>query len=287
MSEAYNDKLFCREQVLRTDPAFRMTHLFADKAFQDRLLALYAFFSVIEQVCGSMSDDTVAERTLAWWRMEMQAGAASPSSHPVVMELRRSGAADKMPSRLLKNLLDETGYRIDAHAPADASEFEQLCLRTGLPLVELELAVCGAVETDPALLGGLVARRGLMQLLRESLAQNAGRGFWWLPLGLLARHGLARVDMLTGEAADSAKLLMADILAVESSWEPASVVEKTDISNKKQGYRHLFVYDVLNGRKLKNMNSSSPDKYHEELTKLGMGDLLACWKTARRFSLSK
>ncbi len=287
MSKAHNDKLFCREQVLRTDPAFRMSHLFAEKAFQDRLLALYAFFSVIEQVCGSMSDESVAERTLAWWRMEMQAGADSPSGHPVVMELRRSGAADKMPSKLLKNMLDEAAYRIDAHAPAGESEFEQLCLRTGLPLVELELAVCGAVETDPALLGGLAARRGLMQLLRESLAQKAGRGFWWLPLDLLARHGLARADMLTGEAADPAKLLMADVLAVESFLKPASVVEKTDISNKKQGYRHLFVYDVLNKRKFKYMNSSSPYKYPEELWKLGIGDLLACWTTARRFSLSK
>lgn len=287
MSQAHNDKLFCREQVLRTDPAFRMSHLFAQKAFQDRLLALYAFFSIIEQVCGAMSDESVAERTLAWWRMEMQAGGASPSSHPVVTELRRSGAADKIPINLLKSLLDEAAYRIDAHAPAGESEFEQLCLRTGLPLVELELAVCGADETDLALLQGLTARRGLMQLIRESLAQNAGRGFWWLPLDLLARHGLARADMFTGEAADQAKLLMADILAMECFWKPAYMTKKTDISIKKQRNRHLFVYDVLNERKLQSMNSSSPFKYPEELTKLGIGDLLACWKTARRFSLSK
>lgn len=287
MSEAHNDKLFCREQVLRTDPAFRMSHLFAQKTFQDRLLALYAFFSVIEQVCGTMSDESVAERTLAWWRVEMQAGEASPSSHPLVLELRRSGAADKMPSRLLKNLLDEAAYRIDAHAPASESEFEQLCLRTGLPLVELELAVCSVDEPDLATLRGLTARRGLMQLIRESLGQNAGRGFWWLPLDLTARHGLARADMFTGEAADKAKLLMADILAIECFWEPASMTDKTDISIIKQGNRHLFVYDVLNERKLQSMNSSSPFNYLEELTKLGIGDLLACWRTARRFSLSK
>lgn len=287
MSDTDNDKLFCREQVLRTDPAFRMSHLFAEKASQDRLLALYAFFSVIEQVCCSKSDESVAERSLGWWRMEMQAGAESPSSHPLVLELRRSGAADKIPSKLLKNLLDEAGHRIDAHAPAGEKEFEQLCLRTGLPLVELELAVCAANKADLASLRGLAARRGLMLLVREGLVQSGGRGFWWLPLDLVARHGVARAEMLSEEAAGPAKLLMADILAMECLLEQAPVAKKTDISNKKQGNRHLFVYDVLNIRKLKSMNSSSPFKYPEELTKLGIGDLLACWKMARRFSLSK
>ena len=287
MKEENNDKLFCREQVLRTDPAFRMSHLFAEKAVQDRLLALYAFFSVIEQVCGSMSDDSVAARTLAWWRMEMQAGAASPSSHPVVMELRRSGAADKIPGNLLENLLDEAGYRIDARAPAGESELGQLCLRTGLPLVELELAVCAAAECDPASLGGLVVRRGLMQLIRESLAQTGERSSWWLPLDLLARHGLARADLFTEAAAHPAKLLMADILAMKCFSKPPSVVTKTDISIKLQCDRHLFVYDALTRKKLERMNSSSPFQYPEELARLGLGDLLACWKTARRVSLSK
>jgi phytoene synthase len=287
VKEENNDRLFCREQVLRTDPAFRMSHLFAEKAFQDRLLALYAFFSVIEQVCSSMSDQSVAERTLAWWRVEMQAGAGTPSSHPVLTELRRSGAADNMPSRLIKNLLDEAGYRIDAPAPAGEAELEQLCLRTGRPLVELELAVCGVDETDPASLGGLVARRGFMQLIRENLAQTGERSSWWLPLDLLARHGLARADLFTAAAAHPAKLLMTDILGIKSFEKPSFLVKNSDISNKKQGDRHLFVYDALARRKLKCMNSNSPVDYPEELAKLGVGDLLACWKTARRFSLSK
>lgn len=287
MREESNDRLFCREQALRTDPVFRMSHLFAGKAAQDRLLPLYAFFSAIEQVCSSVSDEEVAARTLAWWHGEMQAGVDSVSDHPVVTELRRSGAAAYMPPGLVKKLLDDAGHRIDASAPASGAELERLCLRTGQTLLELELAACGADEGDHAPLRRIAMRRGLMQLIRESLGQTDGSGFWWVPLDLLARYGLARADLLSVQQAESAKLLMSNVLGMKCFEKQTSKAEITDISNINQKHRHIFVYDALSMKKLNHMKSSSPVNYPEDLAKPRIGDLLLCWRTARRFSLSK
>ena len=280
-----NDKLFCWEQVLRTNRSFRISHLFAGKSVQERLLALYALFSVIEQALTSVSDEALAVRKLSWWRDEMQGSTDSSSSHPVIAELCRSGASTNLPPGQVQNLIDATAHRIDASAPAGEGALEELCLQTGLPLVELELAVCGAGSCDRAPLRALVVRRGLMQLIRESLAREDDRGFWWVPLEVLARHGLARADLSSPESAESARALMSDILTMKSLKETPLSVFLKDISEEKQEVTHLFVCDALNVRKLTNTKSSSYIIQPEELEKLRIGDLFSCWKTARRINL--
>lgn len=282
-----NDKLFCWEQVLRTNRPFRTTHLFAGKSVQERLLALYALFSVFEQAVTSVSDEAVAARKLSWWHDEMKGGVDSSSSHPVIAELCRSGASTSLLPGQVQNLIDATAHRIDASAPAGEGALEELCLQTGLPLVELELAVCDAGSCHSAPLKALVVRRGLMQLIRESLAREDGRGFWWVPLELLARHDLARADLLSTGSAETAPALMSDILTMKSlNKTPLSVVLR-DISEEKQEITHLFVYDVLNERKLNSTKFGSCVIQSEELDKLRIGDLFSCWKTARRINLWK
>lgn len=282
-----NDKLFCWEQVLRTNRQFRISHLFAAKNVQERLLALHALFSVIEQTVTSVSDEAIAARKLLWWREETKGGVDSSSSHPVIAELCRSGASASLPSGQIQNLIDATAHRIDASAPGGEGALEDLCLQTGLPLVELELAVCVAGSYDSAPLRALVVRRGLMQLIRESLAREDGRGFWWVPLELLARHGLVRAELSSPENAESVQSLMTDILTMKSLKKAPSTVALIDISEEKQEITHLFVYDALNARKLNNTKFGSYIIEPEELEKLRIGDLFSCWKTARRINLWK
>ena len=75
-----------------------------------------------------------------------------------------------------------------------------MCVELHRPQLDLELGISGLKGSKLELEPGLLARNGLLQLIRESVYRKEQGGFWWIPLNLLARHGVSREDIVTGPA---------------------------------------------------------------------------------------
>ena len=284
MNEASNHRLFCWQQVDAHQPLFRVSRIYAPPQFADRLLALYAYFASIEAVTATVSDEAVALRKLDWWREESNRMGRQQSAHPVVAELQRCGAAELMPESLTGELILGAVARIDAPAPGSTADLEALCESSGRAQVLLEMAVCGAGEVAQDSVAGFAPQAGAALLLREAVSRG---NFWWVPLDLLARHGLGRAQLLDAADQDSALRLMNDVLGLDAfdTHEPAGLYE--DISNKKQQYKHLFVQNALIRKTFKDLNGASPVSLGKRLGRVGIGDAFSAWRAARRFSLSK
>jgi phytoene/squalene synthetase len=163
--------------------------------------------------------------------------------------------------------------RLDAPAPLDDSELESLCLGISQAQVELEKRVCGVAGESHLLATGDAARNGLLQLLREHRS-------WWLPLNLLARHGLSRASIGDPSQAESVSKLFRELLAAADQWggEPAAP------STADPQLRHLFVLSSLNTRKLRALQKQQPTTFDAELGRLRPSDVFAAWKLARNFN---
>jgi phytoene/squalene synthetase len=287
VSDASNHRQFCWQQVDAHQPLFRVSHVFAPPELADRLLALHAFFSAIESVTSTVSDEAVALRKLDWWREEMSRISKQASAHPVVAELQRSGAAGFMPMPLVEDLLINAVARLDAPAPASAGELRALCEANGRAQVQIELAVCEAGEGIPESMAGFPLQAGRALLLRDAVYRG---NFWWVPLDLLARHGLNRSQVLSPDHQESAARLMADILQPDA-FEPQNLSGIKDISvskdQYKQNYKHLYVQNALNKNFFKYLKKTSPVFYGKRLAGSRMSDAFSAWRAARRFSLSK
>lgn len=284
MSNQANHRQFCWQQVDAQQPLFRISRVYAPPEFADRLLALYAFFSAIEGVTATVSDEAVALRKLDWWRNELARMNLHQSAHPIVAELQRSGAAELVPAPLVEELLLVAIKRLDAPAPGSLEEFEALCVANGRAQVRLEMAVCGAGEGVPEAVAEPAVQVGAALLLREAVLR--GR-FWWVSLELLARHGLSRSQLLSPEHQDSAVRLMEDVFKMEAFESDGSGSFFEDISNKNQIYKHLFVQNTLIRKIFKKLKKTSPVKYGERLSASRVSDAFSAWRAARRFSLSK
>jgi len=288
VSDASNHRQFCWQQVDAQQPLFRVSHVFAPPELADRLLALHAFFSAIESVTSTVSDEAVALRKLDWWRHEMNRMGEQASAHPVVAELQRSGAAGRMPMPLIEDLLINAVARLDAPAPASVGELGALCAANGRAQVQIELAVCEAGEGIPESMAGFPLQVGRALLLRDAVYRG---NFWWVPLDLLARHGLSRSQVLSADHQDSAARLMAEILQPDAFKPQDSSGFFKDISvsknQYKQNYKHLYVQDALNRKLFKYLKKTSPVSYGKRLMGSRMSDAFYAWRAARRFSLSK
>jgi len=281
-AEENNDRLFCWEQVNSTNQLFRISRVFASRGCAEKLLPLYALFSVVEQACSTLSDEDVANSKLNWWRKECLHQDMTESQHPLLKELCRTGAASELRRDSIAGLFAGATSRLSASAPADMAGLISICIELHRPQLELELDVAGLQHAEKNFSQELLARNGVVQLLRESSRMKEQGGFWWVPLNLLARYGVSREDLSQHPGSPTAIQLLADMLGDEafagSDVLDPSVSRPADFTPA----RHVFAVSGLYSRKLRQIRNVSPDGLARDLSTPGPADLVAAWKSARK-----
>ena len=279
MSSTSNDSLFCREQVARSNRLSLLAQVFAAEERREALLALHALFSVIEQLCSGSREEDVAIKRLAWWRDELHNSLNAEGAHPLGKELIRTGVASRISMKHIDRLLLSAQARLESPVIGDTAALKQLCLETGWPLVELEWALCGQEANQPSL-DALAMRAGLAQLIRESTGENAHQ-MWWIPMNLLARHGLARDRLDEPSLNEAAIALSRELLSMEGWNDLQAEPRCDDISVRETNLRHVFVLDALYARKFRKLEKATPLNLREGLLKVGPADVFAAWRAAR------
>lgn len=276
-----NDRLFCWEQVNRTNRAFKISQVFAAREDAAKLLPLYALFSVVEQICSVPSDEDLAHSKLQWWRAECGGENMMSSHHPVLRELRRTGAAQSLGDDVVRSLLDSAAFRLEASAPADISELRAICLDIQKPQFGLEMKVVGLGEDPPQIDSGTAARGGLLQLIRESANRTQRGAYWWIPLNMLARYGIGRDVLVSAPDSPEVSGLLTELIEESLSW----VSSENTAANAGRHFPSLRNYFAINGiyhSKIRSLKGLAADRYKVELGCLRITDLVAAWTCARR-----
>lgn len=281
-----NDRRFCWEQVLRTNRIFRISQVFAPADRTTQLLPLYALFSAVEEIGFEYSDESIARHKIDWWRNECSRLGAQGSDHPILRELSTRVAHQALDQDNLARLFDDAESRLDAVAPADHHQLRNLCAGLTRPQIALELSLCGGEPPPAEVIDVIGAEIGLAQLLRESVRCLPSRRYWWLPMNLLARHGLTRGDIANDSPAVPVRALFADLLKETSLWRTNGNSRVRAAWLSEPAARHLFVIGRLQADALRRLGRRRPDQFAKELNRVGMPQLLQAWKAARLTSPS-
>ena len=287
MTGAVENRQFCWQQVQAADGLFRISLVFSGSEAAQRLLPLHAMFASIERLVATVSDEDVALRKLAWWREALLGDEPGGAAHPVIAELNRSGATRRLSADMTERLVENARARIEAVAPRDLAAFKNRCAETGALSTELEFAVCDVPQPASWVAGVNAWQRGLVQLARESTTLEAQRPFWWIPLDLLARHGLSRADMTLAQNRAAAQRLCSDLLVENGGQKPSEKNNNVDISDIKQDVKRFIASQSMLESRLQFMNKSSPDLWWGKLNRPRPGDVFRCWRAVRRFNRRK
>ncbi len=276
-----NDRLFCWEQVARTNPAFRVSQVFATREDAAKLLPLYALFSIVEQICSGPSDEDLACSKLNWWRIECSQQNLQSSHHPVLKEFRRTGATQRLGQDLCQSLFEGAQFRLEANAPADISGLKALCIATQRPQFDLEISISGLSVDSLQANQGLLARGGLLQLIRESSKHSGQGAYWWIPLNLLARYGVSRDALVNQPESEEVSGLFSELISQSASWAPSG--QRAPENHKSfQALRNYFAINGLYSKKISALRNLSPDRYVAEISRIRVSDLFVAWRCARR-----
>jgi len=277
-----NEVRFCWEQVLRTNRLFRISTAFAPAGRGGQLLPLYALFGAVEEICSEHSDEDVARRKLDWWRQECGRLGSQGSEHPILRELVSSGAYAALRKDSLARLFDDAESRLDPEAPASLEDLQEICRNLSRPQFELELSLWGMRQPMPQALESTAAANGLAQLLREAARRPAPADYWWLPLRLLARHGISRADISDdGGPSAAARAAFAELFDGCRDWNPARDPGGLASEQDPAALRHLWVIGELQISAVGRLQPGQPRQFAAELTRLGLPQLYRAWQAAR------
>jgi len=284
VAQADNNQEFCREKVLRSNPLFRVSHLFAPADFADQVLALHGLFASLDQLNSEIGDEFVARRKLDWWRTELSPENISKSNHPVVRYLIETGAASSLAGKTLELFLDTVEVRLAARAPADQEELGLLCELIYQPRILME---CTLSQDDIPVSGlsEMAQTGGLFQLICESNVSK-NNTLWWVPLNVLARFGVTRAELGNDPDSQNARSVFEAVFASCNKLKSQPAISGKESMAPSRGLMHLHVLALLQTRQLDQLRKIRPSSYRGVLNRWRFADLLAAWNVARRMKLN-
>ena len=200
---------YCQQKAAASGSSFYYAFLFLPPERRRAITAVYAFCREVDDVVDEVSDASVAQAKLAWWRGEVAALFRGQPTHPVTRALqpfvdgpfgitqeRLAAVLDGMEMDLRQNrYLDYPALQRYAHLVAGV-------------VGEMSASIFGyrqAATLDYAARMGLALQ--LINVIRD-VGDDARRGRIYLPLDELQRFGVRASDVLEARYVDGFVPLM-------------------------------------------------------------------------------
>ena len=203
----------CADLVRAQDRDRFLAALFAPEAARRHLFALAAFNVEVARVRDVAREALPGEVRLAWWREVIEGGGRGDvEGHPVAAALLDTITRFALPRASLAAIADARIFDLYDDPMPRLGDLEGYAGETASALLQLSalvLAPAAAAQTgDASGHGGVaLALTGLMR----SFPIHAARGQCFLPLDLLARHGIGREAAVSGTVTPALLAALADL----------------------------------------------------------------------------
>ena len=196
---------YCREEVKRHDRDRYITAIFAPAAARRGLFALYAFNQEVARTAEVVSEPTLGQIRLQWWRDAIdEVFAGQPREHIVVQELAALASKVAVSRDDFAALLTGREADLSSDPPADLPSLERYLEATSASVMRLAMQVLG-VPLDE--LGTKSARHlgiawGMIGLLR-AVPFHAAQKRIYLPQDHLFAAGVKLPDLFELRGSDA------------------------------------------------------------------------------------
>jgi phytoene synthase len=199
--------------VRRLDKDRWLAGLYAPEDRRHHLYALYAFSAEIGRIRDMVSDPLPGEIRARWWA-DMLAGERGEegAAHPIAAALVDTVDRFALPVADLERLIEARIFDLYDDAMPDLATLEDYCRDTSGTLIRLASRILadGRDLGVDEVAGHAGVALGLTTILRE-LPYQVSRGQLFLPLDVLARHGLERDDVAAAKMCPGLTATLAEL----------------------------------------------------------------------------
>jgi len=184
--------------------------LFAPEAARPHLFALHAFTTEIARVRDVVSDPTLGEIRLTWWRDAL--AEADGQGHPVATALLETIDKFSLPQAGFEMLLDARRFDLYDDLMPSLDDLEAYAGGTASVVLKLGAAILcdrlGPAADEAAGHGGVAET---LTEIMTMLPAHSARGQCHLPADLMAAHGLDRDSLHAGRDTLALRSLLVEL----------------------------------------------------------------------------
>ncbi|MBS9476169.1 phytoene/squalene synthase family protein [Ancylobacter radicis] len=217
MGEANTD--YCMALVRGFDRDRYIADLYAPADLRGALFALHAFNIEIARVREAISNPMAGEVRLQWWSDALIGEARGDvRANPVADALLEAVERHRLPRETFFALLDARIFDLYDDPMPSVNDLEGYAGETSSALIQLAgIILTGAADRRLADAAGHAGVAYAVTGLLRSFPIHARRGQCYVPLDILAAHGLSRDDAVSGRVSPGLRAALADMrnLALE------------------------------------------------------------------------
>jgi 15-cis-phytoene synthase len=203
---------YCEALLRVADKDRYLASLFAPAAARRHLYALNAFASEIARVRDAAREPMPGEIRLQWWRDVLRGeGRGEVSANPVAAALLETIASCAVPTQRLIALIDAHSFDLYDDAMGNLADLDAYAEHTCGTLFGLAAQILDAAQDADAITAAATPAGiayGIVQRLR-TFPRDFARGQVFVPLELLAQHGVRREEIGAGQNADGLRAALA------------------------------------------------------------------------------
>lgn len=211
MSEA--DGTYCAALVRDLDRDRYIADLFAPADRRGALFALHAFNVEVARVREAITNPMAGEVRLQWWSDALIGGARGDvRANPVAAALLDAIEAYRLPRETFFALLDARIFDLYDDPMPSVNDLEGYAGETSSALIRLAgIILTGAADRESADAAGHAGVAYAITGLLRSFPFHARRGQCYVPLDILAAHGLKRGDAVSGTASPALRAALGEM----------------------------------------------------------------------------
>jgi 15-cis-phytoene synthase len=207
---------YCRQKAAASGSSFYYSFLFLPPLKRDAIMAFYAFCREVDDVVDEVSDPQLARIKLAWWRTEIDrlfvGNQEDPATHPVALALAQTQAVTQVRSAQLMEIIAGMEMDLNQTRYPDWEALRVYCHRVAGVVGEVSAQIFGVADAATAqdtreYANTLGLALQMTNIIRD-VGDDARRGRVYLPEDAMARHGVAREDVLARKASPAFAALM-------------------------------------------------------------------------------
>ncbi|MDR7092670.1 presqualene diphosphate synthase HpnD [Hydrogenophaga laconesensis] len=192
---------YVQQKAAASGSSFYYAFLFLPAERRAAITAFYAFCREVDDVVDEVSDPTVAQTKLNWWRREVAQSYAGEPSHPVMQALMPLARTYEIEMRHLNAVIDGCQMDLEQNRYLDFANLQRYCQLVAGVVGEVAARIFGQTQiatTEYAHRLGLAFQ--LTNVIRD-VGEDATRGRIYLPVNELQSFNVKAHELLQRGAA--------------------------------------------------------------------------------------
>ena len=187
---------YVQQKAVASGSSFYYAFLFLPTERRAAITAFYAFCREIDDVVDEVTDPSVAQNKLAWWRREVAQAYAGQAQHPVMLALQPLAPAFGIEARHLLAVIDGCQMDLDQSRYLDFHQLKTYCHLVAGIVGEVSARIFGQTDPQTTAYAHTLGRALQLTNIIRDVGEDAMRGRVYLPINELQQFNVKAHELI-------------------------------------------------------------------------------------------